>query len=309
MSIPSSNFQINSKTITVDKKTQTVRSITARTAMNNDRPTQQESKSGLDSLVQMAGDVLFGVGNPSVRPPSNEAIPETDFERQILEFRDMRVITGDIVGMAGKVSQISVNQREINFEPMLMERLFSQHSPWRLNLNPGIVKFDGNGEMTVGASTATSCGFSGINTISPGTLGFAFVLQTPDVLNGQSSFFIENTDTGFQATFRMDEPGSKCTVVILNHDQDFINNATIAAPTIALGVGDLAYSEAATDVPSQYYFSFVPSDKWVMRGSNVTINAYPILVSRDSVELVYAALTADVMDQLPNALALAFQNA
>lgn len=238
----------------------------------------------------------------SNNPAANESPTQDDMMQGIYDFQDSVVVAGDLVGIDGPASLVNVSAREIYFEPFLMQRLFEVHAPWRRSINPYRLAFDRDGVFTDGTDTATSVNLSALSGATA-LVALALVFSATDTLSGAAFVTLTNSTTGFTVQAKLDNINKTACLVALAHSQDSTINSNWGTVTFAAGVATLPYSQAASEVASQYYFDYTGYAGWTITATNATVLVYPVLITRDVNALIYACITTGNMKEFPNLLA------
>lgn len=218
----------------------------------------------------------------------------------VKDYLDTDVYSGDLVGYTKNARPINITARDATFEPMLMERLFAVHAPYKRTITPQTNAFDASGNVTIGGTSYTSYSFASLTNFTPAFIGWAFRLKVNNREVGSTSFRVTNMTTNLVADFSLDDINKEAVVVVLNHSVD-----TSITDSFAQTGTTNAYepSESSAEASQQFYFDYSANRTWKIEGTNVIVYAYPILVTRDINALIYASIMADDLGNLPTLLA------
>lgn len=229
-----------------------------------------------------------------------------DVQDAILDWQDSREQFGDVVGVAGDIRQQNQTARMATFEPFYIMRVFEVHAPWQYSFNPQLYSFNQNGEITVGILTAASATITGVAAILPGLVGFAVQFNAQDTMSGNSLSQLQKPSTGVNAEFKLTDINSEGTYVCVNHSLDFSRTVVMTDGIINLNNLPVTLTQVDVTVPNQFYFNYNDNGDWVLRGSNSDNYVYPISVTDETVQLIYAITIAGIVAQMPNLLADSF---
>jgi hypothetical protein len=274
------------------------RTTTQKTEVTQAKPLPSVMDNLRDGIMKFITPVT--VNTPSQEDPKLEYPEIADL---VMKYQNTALQGGDIFGVTGDLEIDNISARDGIFEPMLMERLFEVHAPYKLEVQPRIFSFDSDGNATFGANVATSVVLASVASATPGLVGWAFRIKAVSTLSGDASVTIAKSATNFSATVSLREINTAGTAVVMNHDIDDLKTVSVAVGNFAAAVQTLNYTEVITDINNQLFFSYSETSNWTITGTNAKIFVYPIVVSRLVNATIYACIFNEEMNRLPVLLA------
>lgn len=275
----------------------------------------KNNKSGqiLDSFTDLANLPSFlGSSEPEV---SDVVWDEQDFASAVLDTKDLIAEPGNIVGVSGPISELTISAREAIFEPAVIEQMLATHAPYRTTVNPFRVNFDESGIIkALGNATAVKYQPIVSKNVPTGPFGTQYLCGVViravinDTQRGEGTFEIKTT-AGFEAEYVIADDTTDGTVCLLNHRQDFTAQSTVTtadpvAPSTEAGAEEI---QTFTNSADQYYFSPGFDNAYTLSGSNVILHVYPLYMTRPLQALVMACLTNDRMEDLAALIAAGYE--
>lgn len=275
-----------------------------------DKTTQQNVAARIDAadalstkeLMASLGRKALGNEPKAVRDESQQ----DDFRAGLLDFKDVALSNGDLVGMAGPIAPVNITARDMVYEPLMMSRLFEVHAPWKYQYSPYTITFDVNGNATFGVNVATSVLLNGLAAITPGFVGFVVRFKAADTLSGDSVVRMVKPSTGLDAEFSLSDITGEGVFTVLNHDLD--DNKTVAMTLGAFNVPiqTFTFTETIVNVSNQQFFDYSSVADWALTGTNAIAYVYPLVITRELNMMIYAAIFSERLEDLPDMLADSF---
>jgi len=259
-----------------------------------------------------------------------ESKSSLEFADQVRDSYDYLAEPGDVLGVDGLASELNVSAREIIFEPMLMEKLLSIHSPFRRAVAPGKFIFNSQGDLGPAFGNLTSAILNGRGELSQSLampfLGWVFRVMISDTNYGEGQIKILNQETNLVGEYIIPNQTDESIITFLNHVQDFTSDSSISIDYDPLGgtVQGTAISRSST-VDTQYVFwplfsnkdnsvsyndtdnavltASVNTSTWELSGTNVIIYAYPLYMTRQLGALIDTLISADKLGELAQYIA------
>jgi len=275
----------------------------------------KNNKSGqiLDSFTDLANLPSFlGSSEPEV---TDVVWDEQDFAAAVLDTKDLIAEPGNIVGVSGPISELTISARQAIFEPAVIEQMLATHAPYRTTVNPFRCNFDENGQVKALAN-ANSVDYQPVQSknIPTGPFGTQYLCGIViravinDTQRGEGTFEIA-TSAGFEAEYVLADNTTDSTVCLLNHRIDFTAQSQVTATDPVAPATNATVEEIQAFTPSadQFYFSPGFDNKYTLTGSNVILHVYPLYMTRPLQALVMACLTNDRMEDLAALIAAGYE--
>lgn len=239
------------------------------------------------------------------RSRSIDSVPNDVYSGQfeaksVLDAKDYSMFNGDLLA-SENLDAVSVDQVDCFIEPgSFFQKIIDAHAPTRVSIQPMVATFDETGALSVTGASGNS-GILQLETTSasvtqlPGykQLGWFFRLSRFNTDRGKSA--IQIATNAIRAAYDFSDLDSEAKLVVLNTSIDTVVKAVMGTPTVdstskAVELSPLV-SGAQRDLTA-YLDVAALSDSTLastaidVRGQNVNVYVYPIIVTREVSEFI-----------------------
>lgn len=250
---------------------------------------------------------------------STDNVPNRVYEgpfdaKSVLDAKDYSMFNGDLLATEN-LEAVSVDQVDCFIEPgSFFQKIIDAHAPTRVSIQPMVATFDETGALSVTGATG-NIGVLQLETTSanvsqlPGykQLGWFFRLSRFNTDRGKSA--IQIATNAIRAAYDFSDLDSEAKLVVLNTSIDTVVKSVMGTPVVdsTSKVVELSPSVSGAQRDLTAYLdvaalsdSTLASTAVDVRGQNINVYAYPIIVTREVSEFIAVNFAEDNYHALAN---------
>lgn len=250
---------------------------------------------------------------------STDNVPNSVYDgpfdaKSVLDAKDYSMFNGDLLATEN-LEAVSVDQVDCFIEPgSFFQKIIDAHAPTRVSIQPMVATFDETGALSVTGATG-NIGVLQLETTAanvsqlPGykQLGWFFRLSRFNTDRGKSA--IQIATNAIRAAYDFSDLDSEAKLVVLNTSIDTVVKSVMGTPSVdsASKAVELSPSISGAQRDLTAYLdvaalsdSTLASTAVDVRGQNVNVYAYPIIVTREVSEFIARNFAEDNYHALAN---------